>query len=417
MTAAPQFDSSGRRYRPRRRLVRAAAVVAIAAIVLAAAFRLVVVPPSDQARASSSPAQTAVTNPAPNPSNPSMPSSYASASPAAPYQSVTVGLNGESAWVISGPVLHWSADGGRNWSATALPLGVTVADLMSVSGAAGRAVWLAVREGSGVRLYRYTDASAWTSAVLVPAWPSVFQVSGPPETAIVTPGPAGLVTVAETIGIGTSSAFTTLFISTDDGRTFAQHPPQPGVGTEYWWSITFSTPQNGVVAIGPGTGEPSALIHTYDSGRTWTEAGISGLPMRGSRSFGRPAIVGADIVFPVTTWTDDATGNRTLSLLVSADGGASFAAGGLGLNVGGHNTPVTDTLGTTTWVIPDDGAGGHTIFETTDLGKTWRSVEATGLDGASRISLTGRSSALAISRGGYLVATMDGGKTWATVAR
>jgi len=248
------------------------------------------------------------------------------------------------------------ADGGRNWSAAGLPPGFSATDLMSVSAAPGRAIWLAVREGAGVRLHRYSYAAAWTSTPLVPSWPSVFQVSGPLETAIVTPGPAGLVTVAETVGIGTSSASTTLFISTDDGRTFARHPPQAGVGNEYWWSVTFSTPQNGVVALGPETGEPSALIHTFDSGRTWAEAAISGLPdarvqilreagdrRRGDRRPGdHPA--------------DDAIADRILHLLVSTDGGASFAATGTALDVGAQYTPVTETLARPPGSSPTAGA-------------------------------------------------------------
>jgi photosystem II stability/assembly factor-like uncharacterized protein len=415
--AQSQARQPGPQRRPARstgRLVRSAAIVAIAAIVLGVTFRLVVVQPDHRAAATGSPEATAVMNPAPKPS---VPSSETPMSPAPPFLSGTVGLNGGSAWVISGSVLNWSADGGRNWSAAGLPPGVSATDLMSVSGAPGRAIWLAVREGAGVRLHRYSYASAWTSTPLIPSWPSVFQVSGPLETAIVTPGPAGLVTVAETVGIGTSSAFTTLFISTDDGRTFARHPPQAGVGNEYWWSVTFSTPQNGVVALGPETGEPSALIHTFDSGRTWAEAAISGLPTHVSRSFGKPAIVGAEIVVPVTTRPDDAIADRTLNLLVSTDGGASFAATGTALGVGAQYTPVTETLGKTTWVIPNSGGGGQTIFETTDLGKTWTSVEATGLDRPYRISLTGRNSAIAVTLDGYLVATIDGGKTWTAVQR
>jgi photosystem II stability/assembly factor-like uncharacterized protein len=39
------------------------------------------------------------------------------------------------------------------------------------------------------------------------------------------------------------------------------------------------------------------------------------------------------------------------------------------------------------------------------------------LDRPWRISLTGRNSAIAVTLDGYLVATIDGGKTWTAVQR
>jgi len=119
-------------------------------------------------------------------------------------------LRSNTAWDLTDTGLYVSADGGRTWSAVALPTGLT-APLLSatstgtvVSAIANRAVWLATREADGYRIYtRLGSASDWTSMLLIPTWPAQ-SVSGPPESIIVTPGAGGLLTVAEYSGTGMS---------------------------------------------------------------------------------------------------------------------------------------------------------------------------------------------------------------------
>jgi photosystem II stability/assembly factor-like uncharacterized protein len=339
-----------------------------------------------------------------------------------PYLTGSVGFSGSAAWVVSDGSLLMSLDGGRSWSAVHLPAGLAPSAVVAVSVAAGRPVLLATLESNGVRLYRKSDSdSGWLSTLLVPSWTAADGVSGQPiETVLISPGPGGLVTVALTIGIGTSAAAESLFVSTDDGKSFAEHKPKAGVASAYWHSITFVSPKLGVVGAGPATQAAVFLLYTSNGGLNWAEASIAGLPTVDHLSLGRPAIVGPDIEVPMTTWPDN--GSASFSMLVSHDGGATFATMGTALPVGTDIDPVTDTLGQVTWAM---SSVAGLIYETDDGARTWTSVAPAGLPLANEIHLTGPTSATAVVwEGGctgvktgcwqrnYLVATSDGGRTW-----
>jgi hypothetical protein len=339
------------------------------------------------------------------------------------YLAGPVGFYGATAWILSAGGLSVSQDGGRSWTAVALPDRMPSSSVLAVSAALGRAVWLAAVEGDGIRLYRKAEAAAsWSSTPLMPSWPAISGVSGQPiESAILTPGPAGLVTVAETIGTGNFNASTSLFVSTDDGKTFVQHPPPVSndAAALYWDSVTFVTPSSGVVDLRAGTADPTELLHTSDGGATWLKVSPATISTFDNRYYGKPVIVGSDIEVPMSSWTAD--GTTTFSLMVSHDGGATFAPLGTPLQVGAY-TASSDTLGQVTWVV----AGAvSTIYETSDAGQTWTSVTPAGVQYVGDFHLTGPASATAVigesgcngfktdcwSRS-YLVATTDGGRTW-----
>ena len=339
-----------------------------------------------------------------------------------PYLTGSVGFSGSAAWVVSDGSLLMSLDGGKSWSAVHLPGGLAPSAVTAVSVSLGRPVLLATLEGNGVRLYRKSDSdSGWLSTLLVPSWTAADGVSGQPiETVLISPGPGGLVTVAETIGIGTSAAAESLFVSTDDGKSFAERKPKAGVASTYWHSITFVSPKLGVVGAGPATQAAVFLMYTSDGGLNWAEASITGLPSADNRYFGQPAVVGSDIEVPMTSWSVDRS--VSFSLLVSHDGGATFATMGTDLPVGTDYSPVTDTLGQVTWAM---SSVAGLIYETDDGARTWTSVAPAGLPPASEIHLTGPTSATAVIwehgctgvktgcwQRNYLVATSDGGRTW-----
>ena len=304
------------------------------------------------------------------------------------YLSGIVGLKSNTAWDLTDTGLFVSPDGGRTWSAVPLPNGVTATTLAAtdsgtaVMAVASRAVWLAAREGDGYRIYTRPDsASDWTSTLLVPTWPAQSGVTGPPESIIVTPGPGGLLTVAEWAGIATSSAVTELFVSTDNGLTFAPHPPPPSSGAgDYWRSVTMVTAKAGVVVMGTATSDVSTMVYTSDGGTTWKASSIAGLPAGYWRGFGTPTVVGSDIVLPATTWVDGVNGpeKAELRLLVSHDGGASFSAAGVALPLGADFGPTTATLGETTWAMSVNDKA-ISIFETHDRGSTWTTIQPAGL--------------------------------------
>ena len=411
-----------------------AALVAVAALV-AAVVIVPVAPWSPHAASTGSPqAPPSVSGPTTTPvSTTPIPTPTQQETPSF---SGIVGLRSNTAWDLTDTGLYVSADGGRTWSAVALPTGLT-APLLSatstgtvVSAIANRAVWLATREADGYRIYtRLGSASDWTSMLLIPTWPAQ-SVSGPPESIIVTPGAGGLLTVAEYSGTGMSGAVTELFVSTDNGLTFTPHPPPFGSGAwEYWRSVTMVDAKSGLVVMGTATSDVSTMVYTSDGGSTWKASSIVGLPAAGRRGFGTPTIVGSDIVVPASTWVDGVNGpeNAQLRLVVSHDGGASFSAVGVALPLGADFGPTTATLGETTWAMSVNGTA-ISIFESHDRGATWSTMQPAGLPlGGYNLDLAGPTQAtiLATDSGcqgkttcwtrAQFLSTDDSGRTWKPV--
>jgi hypothetical protein len=389
---------------------------------------------------SSTPTATASGSPTTtwNPSASSSPS--ASVYPTAPPSSHhilpgPVHFSGSWAWLLSDAGVSVSEDGGRTWSDWGLPNGVMASSVMTVAAAPGRGVWLADPDGQGVRLYRKpAQAAAWSSAPLMPDWTAQDGVYPEQniEHVILTPGPAGLVTVSETVGFGTTAAAETLFVSTDNGKTFAhRRPTGDGCVECYWLSVTFVTPKSGVVVSGDSTKYVNVL-HTSDGGTTWSLASVAGLPPVADYELGAAFMVGSDIEITVNVFTADANTLPTLSFLISRDGGATFKPAGVAVVSGDAWGPL-DSLGQVTWVV-GVGAGvgdGTTLYETANGGLTWTAVsviglpETQGFGGLTSIHLTSPTSATAeILEGNcgfvapgcwerwYLLETTDGGRTW-----
>jgi photosystem II stability/assembly factor-like uncharacterized protein len=321
--------------------------------------------------------------------------------------------------------LSVSNDAGRTWTAVALPGGVASSAVAAVATAADRPLWLAVKSGDGYLLYSKVDAAAaWSSVLLTPSWGLLSFASGtqgPADIVRITPGPAGIVTVAEMMSGGLMSAVTCLFVSNDDGKSFVQHPPQSGSPANmYWASVTFTTAQDGLVIAGPDT-YPHVFLHTADGGTTWSESKVTGLPAAPYYTPGPPILVGSDIQVPVTICGTDCSTNAFL-LLVSHDGGASFNPQGVGIPAAANPIGAVGSLGQNIWV----STGGGPLQETTDGGRTWTSVMQSGLPvNVSVLDLTSPTSATAVAIDSgcagfktncwyrnYLVATTDGGRTW-----
>ena len=423
------------------RAIGALVVVALAVVVGATAW-MVSRNSAAPAAPTTSPshAVAAVTTASPSLPTPSLATDGTSATPsavqsAAPnivaphYLQGTVGMNGSSAWALSDSGLSLSQDGGRTWSDVALPSGVKASSGLAVSAETGRALWLAVGSSNGVLMYRKQGASAWTGPTpLIPSWSTTTAgtVAGQPiQSASVTPGPSGLVAVTETIGLGNSTAAEALFVSTDDGLTYAPHPAKAQDSGFYWSSIVFATPQDGALVSGSGT-NPHAINHTTDGGATWAGATVTGLPASGVGDYelGQLVLAGSDIELPVTTFALGSS-DYTFLLLVSHDGGATFAPAGAGIASVGKAFGAFGSLDQVSWAVFDAAA----IHESTDGGKTWTTVATSGLPvGVTSIHLTAATSATAVvAETGctgvktgcynrtYLVATTDGGHTWVNI--
>src|SRR5450756_648204 len=318
---------AARRPRSVPRGVASLAMLAIVAIIVGTAMRVVVLAPGTSATPS------AVASETPSTATPVVsPSSSLTGAPSNPPGRPMPGdlpgsvtLSGSSAWMLLDSGLSVSNDAGRTWTAVALPGGVASSAVGAVAMAPGRPVWLAVHSGDGYRLYRKANAAtAWSSVLLTPSWALVQYTSRPADMVTITPGPGGLVTVAETMGGGSTSAVTSLFVSTDDGRSFVQHPPRSGsVANMYWASVTFTTAESGLVIAGPST-YPHVFLYTSDGGTTWSESRVSGLPAAPNYTPGAPLLVGSDIQVPVPLCGADCN-TSTFVLLVSHDGGATFS--------------------------------------------------------------------------------------------
>jgi photosystem II stability/assembly factor-like uncharacterized protein len=412
---APKVRPIARRSRSVPGGLASIAALAVVVILAATAMRVVVMAPG----ASASPRAT--TNEAP-PTTPVASSSPAGPSTTGPVPADlpgTVTLNGSSAWMLLDSGISLSNDAGRTWATVPLPADIASSAVKAVATAPNRPIWLAVQSGDGYLLYRKANATvAWSSVLLTPSWTLLPSVSGPADMVMITPGPGNLITVAETQSGGSTGAVTSLFISTDDGASFVQHPPHSGSEANmYWKSVTFTTPQTGLVIDGPDT-YPHNFLHTTDGGSTWSESRIAGLPEAPNYEVGAPFLVGSDIAVPVTIFGVD-TGATTFILLVSHDGGASFAPQGVAIPAG---SITVGTLGQIVWLPTGSGI----VEETADGGQTWTAVTATGLPiNVSSLALTSPTSATAvvIDSGcegfktncyyrNYLVATTDGGRTW-----
>jgi hypothetical protein len=383
---------------------------------------------------SASPSLASPSLASPSLASPSLASPSASASQSARpnigtpnYLPGTVGMNGSTAWVLSDTGLSLSQDGGRTWSAVALPSGVKSSSVLAVSAVVSRAVWLAVNGNAGVVIYRKQGVDDWTSSTpLLPSWANATEWSGQPvQSTMVNPGPAALVTV----GLGMAPGVEALFVSTDDGLTFTQHPPKASAFDQLWASVTFSSAQSGVLVAGAAR-TTQEMLHTSDGGNTWSSPTITGLPADLNYQFGSSLLAGSDIEVSVTTYSAKVSGDTNFLLLISHDGGATFAPAGPGIPSGGNFYPAFDSLGQVTWVAPSAGTLSASILEeTTDGGQTWTTVTPAGLPtGVSSIHLTSATSATAVVvengctgvKTGcytrtYLVATTDGGATWTNI--
>lgn len=395
------------------------AILGVLAIVVATTMRVVVLAPGSSPPPSASPVASPLQSESVTPSDP--PGSPSNA-PLAGDLPGSVSLSGSSAWMLLDSGLSVSSDAGRRWATVALPSGVAPSAVAAVATAPSRPIWLAVKSGDGYALYRKIDAAAeWSSVLLTPSWALLPSTGGPADMVKITAGPGGIVTVAETMSGGSTGAVTSLFVSTDDGKSFVQRPPRSGSETNmYWASVTFTTAESGLVIAGPDT-YPHVFLHTSDGGSTWSESRVSGLPAAPNYTPGTPVLVGSDIQVPIAICGTDC-GTTAFLLLVSHDGGVSFNPQGVGIPAAANPIGAVGSSGAITWVT----TGGGPLQETADGGRTWTSVAQTGLPvNVSVLDLTGPTSATAVvvdsgCAGGktdcwyrnYLVSTTDGGRTW-----
>jgi photosystem II stability/assembly factor-like uncharacterized protein len=270
-----------------------------------------------------------------------------------------------------------------------------------------------------INLYHQLPGQAsWSLHALVPDLPSSFAFLGQLVPGVsITTALDNVVTLAADWGITSTQDYSTLFISSDGGVNFVQHPTNIGV---FLSSVTFLSPRQGVIVAGPVLND---LYRTADGGASWSEVRIPGLPSGSAVSYGTPGQAGARLLLPVTIARSG--GSQAISVYRSTDGGSAFTGPtGPPLQVpaslsAGEVQPAI--AGTDVWV-PARGR----IYQTTNAGATWTTVK-TG-QYAYPISLISNRQAIGTATDSgcrsfksecyyysYLIATDDGGRTWRTL--
>ncbi len=331
-----------------------------------------------------------------------------------------VGASGAAVWELTAIGLSVSQNAGHNWSTVALPAGVAPSSVTTVTTAARRGLWLAVWQSPDIELYhRDAGAAGWSGSTLVPQLPSwaAFLTRLVPSVSI-TLAPAEVVSVVADWGVTSTEAYSSLFISSDDGAAFAQHP------TDFrWqvWSATFVSAQQGIIIAGP---EMNFLYRTSDGGVSWSPVSIPGLPplASGAVSYGTPGIDGTQLLLPVIVTSDGVQSIRIYR--VQGAGVAVTGPTGPPLHVPASVSAgqVTPAIGGSVIWLPARGR----IYESTDAGAAWTAVRAA--ESPFPISVISRGQAIGIATDAgcrgfksdcyyytYLVATTDGGHNWRTL--
>jgi photosystem II stability/assembly factor-like uncharacterized protein len=291
--------------------------------------------------------------------------------------------------------------------------------ITTITAAGGRGLWLAVWRRPAIDLY-HLDAglAGWSHRTLVPSLPSSLGfLAGQLPGVSITLAPTNVVTVVACWGITGTQAYSTLFISSDDGITFAQHPTDIGLFVS---SDTFLSPQPGIIVAGPVNND---LYRTADGGASWVPVTIPGPPSGPAVSYGTPGVAGTQLLLPVIVTSSD--GAQALSIYRSTDAGAAFVGPtGPPLNLqaslsAGDVSPAI--AGSLIW-LPARGR----IYQTTNAGATWTTVMTA--QSAYPISLISSSQAIGTAADSgcrsfktdcynysYLIATTDGGRSWRTL--
>ncbi len=333
-----------------------------------------------------------------------------------------VGASGATAWELTAIGLSVTQDAGRHWSAVSLPAGVEPSLITTVTAAAGRGLWLAVWQSPAIDLYHGdTGAASWSRLTLEPQLPSSSEafLAGLAPTVSITLAPAGVVTVVADWGLTSTQAYSVVFVSSDDGAAFSQHPT--GIGMNLF-SATFVSAQRGIIITGPVM---NFLYRTSDAGATWSPVRIPGLQPSapGAVSYGTPGADRTQLLLPVIV--TGSGGAQTIRIYRLEGAGAAITGPtGPPLHVpaslsAGQVMPAI--AGSVIW-LPARGR----IYESTDAGTAWTVVRTA--ESPFPISVISRSQAIGIATNSgcrsfksdcyyysYLVATTDGGHDWRTL--
>ena len=327
-----------------------------------------------------------------------------------------IGSRGATAWKLT-DALSVTTDTGDHWSTVSLPHAVAAASIGTIEIAPDSTIWMTAVTNETIQLYRRDPGAAgWNHSVLVPERPPGSSTGLQPVAVSATHDHGGVFALVAGWGLKPASGYYDVFVSTDHGATFAQHPTGSDQGIS---SVTFLNSQVGLAVAGP---TDNLVYRTHNGGRTWNRL-LGGDPNT-DVYFGAPVTTGRGVELPRAAGHND--GSQDISIWVSTDLGAHFTPTpqkSLHVPPAASSGNLRIAINASDVWVPAYGR----IYESTDNGQTWveipmtTSVDHVSLAGAGRA--TGQASADCSSNAStaqcfstsYLIATDDGGRHWHTL--
>lgn len=345
--------------------------------------------------------------------------------PAGPDLPLAGLIDATHGWAVTGHRLYVTADGGQAWRDATPPGGLATADsdrLLGVAFADALHGWVAVNGAftsasdpsyGRVDIWRTADGGrTWSGSRLPPARFHPFGEIMAQVQFDLLDARRGFAFLSGNSAKGRNDS--DLFWTADGGATWsADRPTGTGsVGNE--GSVAFATATDGVIVNAlHGTG----VVATRDGGETWTDAALAVPSGPAAQAFmGQPAFTGERSgLLAVNLQTDAA---NAVWVYGTSDAGASWTA----LSPGPAGFTEVAFLDQQHWLAAD----GPEVAQTSDGGRTWTRIPATGLPGAASLSMADAQHGWALvymgvcltfksdcqSRTG-LYSTADGGRSWA----
>ena len=274
------------------------------------------------------------------------------------------------------------------------------------------------------------DGQTWTDITPAGARP-MLATSNASEVLDAVDGERAYFAVTASAEEGISAVNTTvLFATGDGGRTWAESAPlrtasQVGL-------LSFADARHGWLLLTEGAAmgqNPVQVYRTSDGGRHWSLA-ASSPPWNSDGGTGIPIACGkTGITFPTMTvgWlTSDCTATLPEALLVSRDGGVTWAVQALPVPLGRNGASAELSGPEFTHGIGFLTVGQYdsmpTLLVTADLGQTWRPVPLpAGVGPYPQVMFFSPADGVLVaagsqgSLGDVFYTTSDGGQTWTAV--
>jgi len=310
----------------------------------------------------------------------------------------------------------YTVDGGRTWN-DVTPAGLTGRTqeypstiALYARSAAEAWTWLASFSGNSTTLWHTTDAGAhWTSYTVATAEVEQLDFSDSVHGWL----------SADPYGAAAGEYPIEVWRTTDGGATWAQVSSYNVVGGTT--GISFANATTGFAGGCPAGGSPSSPINlcvTHDAGHTWM--GLSSPnPAQGAYAVEPPVFISPTAgVLELTTSRD---GSGTLYWYRTTDGGMSWhgviALGGTSaINIPAYGVP-SSVLPTGELFVALAENGQTILYQLPPGASQWTRIATAGssttlLVGMTQLDFASQMTGWAVTSAG-LIATIDGGVTWA----